>query len=331
MCAPTPESSGSMTRTLAPLVMADCAMLNCVASRPSAFSMVKSAVDIPAAVKACFRYGASNSTYRVEDVVSGRITVTLPLPAEVRPLEPRHRGERVVQVVDGDRGVRRARRRRRPWTRRRGGSRAAAAWWSCCSQQRRAARPPRRPRSVRLVLIRNTTVYLAHSLRHAAGGHVREQIRITQTQLTGLLRGNARTARRNVRVNTFVMFVKKALIATGSLKSSRYSSRSFCDVTVSLALISQARAIRSRYDTSSSHSSSPSFAGDPVAGARLGEDQRRAARRLELGPQPPDVHPDVLGLRLVPAAPDPAQQVGAGQQLAPVAAPARAAARTRSA
>ena len=47
--------------------------------------MVKSAVDSPAAVKACFRYGASNSTYRVEDVVSGRITVTLPLPAEVRP------------------------------------------------------------------------------------------------------------------------------------------------------------------------------------------------------------------------------------------------------
>ena len=51
-----------MTSTLAPLVMADWAMLNCVASLPSAFSMVKSELDIPAAVKACFRYGASNST-----------------------------------------------------------------------------------------------------------------------------------------------------------------------------------------------------------------------------------------------------------------------------
>ena len=62
MCAPTPESSGSTTSTLAPLVMADWAMLSCVASLPSAFSMVKSELGRPAAVKACFRYGASNST-----------------------------------------------------------------------------------------------------------------------------------------------------------------------------------------------------------------------------------------------------------------------------
>ena len=55
MCAPTPASSGSTTRTLAPLVMADWAMLSWVESEPSAFSMVKSAVDIPAAAKACLR------------------------------------------------------------------------------------------------------------------------------------------------------------------------------------------------------------------------------------------------------------------------------------
>jgi len=68
--------------------MADWASANCVASLPSAFSTVKSEVDRPAAVKACFRYGASNSTYRVEETVSGRITVTLPLPAAVTDLRP---------------------------------------------------------------------------------------------------------------------------------------------------------------------------------------------------------------------------------------------------
>src|ERR1700754_4216334 len=81
MCAPTPESSGSTTSTLAPLVMSDCASDSWVASEPRAFWITKSELDSPAAVKACFRYGASNSTYRVDDVVSGRITATEPLPA----------------------------------------------------------------------------------------------------------------------------------------------------------------------------------------------------------------------------------------------------------
>jgi hypothetical protein len=55
MCAPTPESSGSTTSTLAPLVMADWAMESCVASDPSAFSTVRSEVASPAAANACFR------------------------------------------------------------------------------------------------------------------------------------------------------------------------------------------------------------------------------------------------------------------------------------
>src|ERR1700689_3200619 len=88
MCAPTPESSGSTTSTLAPLVMADWAMLNWVESWPRAFSTVRSEDDRPAAVNACLRYGASNSTYRVEETVSGRITVTLPLPAAATDLSP---------------------------------------------------------------------------------------------------------------------------------------------------------------------------------------------------------------------------------------------------
>ena len=49
-------------------------------------STTSSSSSAPAAVKACFRYGASNSTYRVEDVVSGRITVTPPLPAAATDL-----------------------------------------------------------------------------------------------------------------------------------------------------------------------------------------------------------------------------------------------------
>src|SRR5512142_3484051 len=81
MCAPVPESSGQMISTPAPLVMSDCAMLTCVASLPSAFCTTRFDAGSPAAANAAFRYGASNSTHRVDDVVSGRMTATLPLPA----------------------------------------------------------------------------------------------------------------------------------------------------------------------------------------------------------------------------------------------------------
>src|SRR5579863_1587667 len=80
MCAPVPESSGQMISTVAPCEMADCAMLTCVASLPSAFCTVRLADGRPAAANAAFRYGASNSTHRLDDVVSGRMTATLPLP-----------------------------------------------------------------------------------------------------------------------------------------------------------------------------------------------------------------------------------------------------------
>src|SRR5581483_10867835 len=80
MCAPTPESSGSTISTLAPLVMAVCASLNWVESLPSAFCTVNCEVFSPALVNDSFRYGASNSTYRVDVTVSGRMTATLPLP-----------------------------------------------------------------------------------------------------------------------------------------------------------------------------------------------------------------------------------------------------------
>src|ERR1700734_1670066 len=86
MCAPTPESSASTTSTVAPLVMAVWASLNWVASLPSAFSPVYCVDLSPAFWKDSFRYGASNSTYRVDDTVSGRITVTLPLPLAARGL-----------------------------------------------------------------------------------------------------------------------------------------------------------------------------------------------------------------------------------------------------
>src|ERR1700722_9314884 len=81
MCAPVPESSGQMISTVAPLVMSDCAMLTCVASLPSAFCTVRFDDGSPAAANAAFRYGASNSAHRADDVVSGRMTATLPLPS----------------------------------------------------------------------------------------------------------------------------------------------------------------------------------------------------------------------------------------------------------
>ena len=55
MCAPTPESSGSTSSTLAPLVMAVCASLNWVESLPSAFWMLNCDVLSPALVKDSFR------------------------------------------------------------------------------------------------------------------------------------------------------------------------------------------------------------------------------------------------------------------------------------
>ena len=86
MCAPTPESSASTTSTVAPLVMAVWASLNWVASLPSAFCTVYCDDVSPAFWKDSFRYGASNSTYRVDETVSGRITAMLPLPLATRGL-----------------------------------------------------------------------------------------------------------------------------------------------------------------------------------------------------------------------------------------------------
>jgi hypothetical protein len=73
-----------MIRTVAPLVMAVCASDSSVWSLPCAFCTVNCEEDMPAAVSAWVRYGASNWTYRAEVTVSGRRTATLPLPAVVR-------------------------------------------------------------------------------------------------------------------------------------------------------------------------------------------------------------------------------------------------------
>ena len=55
MAAPLPESSGSMTRTLAPLVMAASAWVCMVEALPWAFSTWKSLVGMPAALNALVR------------------------------------------------------------------------------------------------------------------------------------------------------------------------------------------------------------------------------------------------------------------------------------
>jgi hypothetical protein len=57
---------------------------------------------------------------------------------------------------------------------------------------------------------------------------------------------------------------------------------------------------------------------DEVTHPLPGDDQRLAARRLEVGTQPADADSDILGLRLVPAAPGLAQQVTARPRLSPV-------------
>src|SRR5579859_7787999 len=78
---PVGPSSGSMIRTLAPRLMSAVASFSSVASLPCALSIRYCAWVYPASAKASFRYGASKSTYRVDDVVSGRITPTCRLEA----------------------------------------------------------------------------------------------------------------------------------------------------------------------------------------------------------------------------------------------------------
>jgi hypothetical protein len=84
--------------------MADWAMLTCVASLPSAFCTVRSEAGRPAAVNAALRYGASNSSHRVDEVVSGRMTATLPLPddaSEVSLLRAVNEGSMSPTAIDG--------------------------------------------------------------------------------------------------------------------------------------------------------------------------------------------------------------------------------------
>src|SRR6266516_4730170 len=85
IATPVGASSGSAIRILAPRLMSAVASFSWVASLPCALSMRYCAGVYPAAVKACFRYGASKSTYRVDDVVSGRITPTCRLLAPLVP------------------------------------------------------------------------------------------------------------------------------------------------------------------------------------------------------------------------------------------------------
>src|ERR1700722_7593894 len=87
IATPVGPSSGHTIRTLAPRLMSAVASLNWVASWPCALSMRNSDEVYPASVKASFMYGASKSTHRVDDVVSGRITpicrLLAPLVADV--------------------------------------------------------------------------------------------------------------------------------------------------------------------------------------------------------------------------------------------------------
>src|ERR1700682_2817648 len=78
---PTVLSFGAMTRTFAPCVMSACACASSVASLPCALSILNSDELYPAIWKAFVKYGKSELTHRVDEVVSGMITPTRPLPA----------------------------------------------------------------------------------------------------------------------------------------------------------------------------------------------------------------------------------------------------------
>src|SRR5271170_3579391 len=85
IATPVGPSSGQTIRTLAPRLMSAVASLSWVASLPCALSMRNSDEVYPAARKACLKYGASKSTHRVDDVVSGRTTPTCRLLAPLVP------------------------------------------------------------------------------------------------------------------------------------------------------------------------------------------------------------------------------------------------------
>src|SRR5664280_1458814 len=82
IAAPLPESSESTSRTEAPALMSASAWVCMVEALPPAVSIWKLAAGRPAASNAFFRYGASYWTYRVDVVVSGSSTPTMPLPCE---------------------------------------------------------------------------------------------------------------------------------------------------------------------------------------------------------------------------------------------------------
>src|SRR5674476_451227 len=86
IAAPLPGSSGSTNRTEAPALMSASACVCMVDALPLALSILKLLAESPAASNACFRYGASYWTYRVDVVVSGRSTPTRPLPCAANPV-----------------------------------------------------------------------------------------------------------------------------------------------------------------------------------------------------------------------------------------------------
>ena len=72
--------------TLAPAVMSAWTSVMNVASLPWAFWTVNCEALRPASVSDLVRYGALNSTYRVDETVSGRMTATLPEPRDASGL-----------------------------------------------------------------------------------------------------------------------------------------------------------------------------------------------------------------------------------------------------
>src|SRR6185436_20386692 len=105
IAAPDEGSSGSIRSTDAPSVMSASACCCIVDGLPCALSILKSLDDRPAASNACFRYGASYWTYRVDVVVSGSRTPILPLPCAARSLSSAICEKSAVSVVTSNCGT----------------------------------------------------------------------------------------------------------------------------------------------------------------------------------------------------------------------------------
>src|SRR5215469_7614439 len=337
IASPVGPSSGSTMRTLAPRLMSAVASFSWVWSLPCALSIRYCCWVYPASAKAAFRYGWSKLTYCVDDVVSGRITPTCrlvaPLVAKwVSGLNAAIVGptftvkelmltfgivlEPLAVGVDEDDDPQPAAIRLA----------TAARPTQPARRECRNVPPPcereRRPPS--LLLPSPIPTPLSPENTRISGHCTTCSTCVSWISRTEVLPSAARPALRALAL----------IIHAGQAAHSSPGRASPMPVPAIAAVAGVAPEIRPRGINTALTSWPPhkntvnggpeqdagggSLRREAVASPRLGEDERGASVGFQLGPQPPDVHPHVLGLGLVPVPPHAPQQVRMGQQLAAV-------------